>query len=57
MYGRLRFLNRDRVDLRGTSTTILACALHSHIADGYTKLTNGFARIKEWSVKKHNAET
>lgn len=56
MHGKLHFLNRGRVDLPESSTTVLGCTLHSHIAAGYTKLTNDFARIKEWSVKSHNAE-
>lgn len=56
MYGKLRFLNRSRVDLPGCHTTVLGCTLHSHIAAGYTKLTNDFARIQEWSVKSHNTE-
>ncbi|CZT17424.1 uncharacterized protein RCC_03258 [Ramularia collo-cygni] len=56
MHGKLQFLNRSRIDLPGSLTTILGCTLHSHIAAGYTKLTNDFARIKEWSVKSHNVE-
>lgn len=56
MHGKLHFLNRSRIDLEGSSTTILGCTLHSHIAPGYTKLTNDFARIQEWSVKSHNHE-
>ncbi|CAK4032763.1 hypothetical protein TI39_contig5852g00007 [Lecanosticta acicola] len=55
MGGRLRFLNRDRVDLH-TNITILGCTLHSRIAPGYTRLTNDFKRISEWSVEAHNEE-
>jgi hypothetical protein len=56
MHGKLLLLNRGRYDLPGSNTTILGCTLHSHIAGGYTKLTNDFARIQEWSVKNHNDE-
>lgn len=53
---KLRFLNRSRVDLPNSNMTILGCTLHSHISQGYTKLTNDFSRIKNWSVKAHNEE-
>ncbi|KJX92447.1 hypothetical protein TI39_contig5852g00007 [Zymoseptoria brevis] len=56
MHGKLHLMNRGRFDLPGSDATILGCTLHSHIADGYTKLTNDFARIEKWSVKSHNAE-
>ncbi|SMQ47290.1 unnamed protein product [Zymoseptoria tritici ST99CH_1A5] len=56
LHGKLYLLSRGRFDVPGTNHTILGCTLHSHIADGYTKLTNDFARIAEWTVKNHNAE-
>lgn len=56
MCGKLRFLKRSRVDLSESPTTVLGCTLHSHIAAGYTKLTNDFARIRDWSVANHNEE-
>nr|POE47470.1 uncharacterized protein CFP56_00801 [Quercus suber] len=56
MNGQLHFLNRDRIDLANSCVTVLGCTLHSRIAPDYTKLTNDFARIQEWSVKSHNAE-
>jgi predicted phosphodiesterase len=56
MGGKLHFLNRTRIDLPGSNTTILACTLQSHIAPDYTKLTNDFQRIQNWSVQDHNDE-
>nr|POE58661.1 uncharacterized protein CFP56_68336 [Quercus suber] len=56
MNGKLQFLNRSRVDLVESGVTLLGCTLHSRIAPDYTKLTNDFARIEGWSVKRHNAE-
>lgn len=56
MHGKLHLLNRRRFDVPGSNVTILGCTLHSHIADGYTRLTNDFQRIENWTVKRHNAE-
>ncbi|KAK5109343.1 hypothetical protein LTR62_007112 [Meristemomyces frigidus] len=56
MHGRLRFLNRNRIDLPDSRVTVLGCTLQSNISDEYTKLTNDFARITTWSVKAHNEE-
>lgn len=56
MHGKLCFLNRDMVDLPGCNATVLGCTLHSHIGEAYTKLTNDFARVKNWTVRAHNAE-
>ncbi|KAH9828466.1 Calcineurin-like phosphoesterase [Teratosphaeria destructans] len=53
--GKLRFLNRDRIDL-GSNITILGCTLHSHIAHRHKRLTNDFSRILGWSVEEHNEE-
>ncbi|GIZ38729.1 hypothetical protein CKM354_000213400 [Cercospora kikuchii] len=56
MCGKLHFLNRTRFDIPNSSTTILGCTLHSHIAADYTRLTNDFNCIKNWRVRDHNAE-
>jgi predicted phosphodiesterase len=56
MNGRLVFLDRTRFDIPGAEVTLLGCTLHSHIAPDYTKLTNDFARIRDWKVADHNAE-
>ncbi|KAG8631957.1 hypothetical protein KVT40_001097 [Elsinoe batatas] len=54
MHNKLRFLNRTKIEY--STVTILACTLHSHIGEGYTRLTNDFSRIRDWSVTKHNEE-
>ncbi|KAK4957888.1 hypothetical protein LTR10_004311 [Elasticomyces elasticus] len=56
LQGKLRFLNRGRVDIPESNVTVLGCTLHSHISPDYTALTNDFERIKNWSVKAHNEE-
>ena len=56
MHGRLCFLNRDTMNFGDSNLTILGCTLQSHIAPGYTALTNDFRRIKDWTVKAHNEE-
>ncbi|KAK5729360.1 hypothetical protein LTR17_011990 [Elasticomyces elasticus] len=56
MHGKLRFLNRDRVDIPGSDVTVLGCTFHSHIIPDYTALTNDFEQIRNWSVKAHNEE-
>lgn len=56
MDNKLHFMNRSRLDLPGLDLTILGCTLHSFISPGYTKLTNDFQRIKDWTVSAHNAE-
>ncbi|KAK5702126.1 hypothetical protein LTR97_004946 [Elasticomyces elasticus] len=56
MQGKLRFLNRGRVDIPESNVTVLGCTLQSHISLDYTALTNDFERIKNWSVKAHNDE-
>ncbi|TKA80636.1 hypothetical protein B0A55_01866 [Friedmanniomyces simplex] len=56
MHGKLHFLNRNSFDVPNSRVTILGCTLHPHIAKGYTRLTNDFARIRGWTVKAHNDE-
>lgn len=56
MGGKLHFVNRTRIDLSGTKTTLLGCTMQSHISPDYTRLTNDFQRIKDWRVRDHNAE-
>ncbi|KAK4895093.1 hypothetical protein LTR27_006699 [Elasticomyces elasticus] len=56
MHGKLRLLNRGRVDIPGSNVTVLGCTLHSHISSDYTALTNDFEQIRNWSVQAHNEE-
>ena len=54
--GKLAFMHRTRIDFPEENVTILGCTLQSYIAPDFTRLTNDFARIQNWSVAKHNAE-
>lgn len=56
MHGKLRFLNRCKIDLHDSKVTVLGCTLQSHISKDYTKLTNDFEQTTAWSVKAHNDE-
>lgn len=55
MGGKLHILDRNRIDVH-TDITVLGCTLHSHISEGYSRLTNDFRRILEWSVEAHNEQ-
>lgn len=54
--GKLKFLNRTRIDLEGTDVIVLGCTLQSHIGADCKRLTNDFRRIKDWTTEQHDVE-
>ncbi|KAI9667133.1 MAG: hypothetical protein M1831_001310 [Alyxoria varia] len=59
MYGKLKILNRERVDL-SESVTLLGCTLQSHILEDSRTIIehkiSDFSKILEWTADTHNQE-